>query len=77
MIEHVKIGIIEEEVYGISSFTIWESLASKDNAVTGKASFKNALSTIDASIMEFRDNIRSSILMKGFLQIGFLSPSIH
>ena len=77
MIEYIEIGIVQEEVYGISCFAIWESLASKDNAVTGKASFENALGTIDAFIMEFRDNIRSSILMKGFLQIGFFSPSIN
>ena len=60
MIEHVEIGIVQEEIDGISCFAIWESLTSKDNAVTGKASFEHSLGTIDASIMEFRDNIRSS-----------------
>ena len=27
MIEHIEIGIVQEEIYGISCFAIWESLA--------------------------------------------------
>ena len=77
LVEHLPVGLVEDQVDAVRARAIRQALASKDHAVAREAGIDGPHSAVTAAIAQRGDDIRTRILVEGPFQLGMLAATLR